>query len=186
MLKKIAILIFAASVLIGCNSATQQSVNTNASVQSSGNSLIVSGHSQPSNLSNTPQNSGVVIPKSETKTKWTQSGNPIDTSEFDAEISKNARNLKTKPKDDAAKKSLAESYVRRGVALTDARQYASALGDYRRALKYDAGNEEAKKWIEEIMSIYAMLNREAPKEGEEPPPLPFEKKNNREDSVKNL
>jgi len=61
------------------------------------------------------------------------------------------------------------------VALTDARQYASALGDYRRTLKYDPSNAEAKDWIERIVSIYDSINRESPKEGEEPPPLPMGK-----------
>jgi hypothetical protein len=59
------------------------------------------------------------------------------------------------------------------VALTDARQYASALGDYRRVLKYDPNNSEAKNWIEQIIGIYDSLGRESPKEGDEPPPLPF-------------
>lgn len=173
MLKKIAILSFSAFVLIGCGNAA----NTNVSMQTSDNSIIVSGHSQSqnSNLTSAPQTSATVVPKSETRTKWKQDGNPIDTSAFDAEIAKAQKDLKPNAKDEAAKKSLAEAFLKRGVALTDARQYASALGDYRRALKYDAGNEEAKKWIEEILGIYAMLNRDYPKEGEEPPPLPFKK-----------
>ena len=80
---------------------------------------------------------------------------------------------KAKPKDAAANSALAEAYFKRGFALTEARQYASALGDYRRTLKYDAANEEAKKWIEIITSIYNSKSQDYPKEGEEPPPLPF-------------
>ncbi len=177
MFKKIAILSFLAFALIGCNkTAPQQTANTSVALQTSDNSLIVSGHSQTQNgnLTDAPQTIPPVQ-KSETKSKWTQSGNPIDTSEFDTEIAKTAKDLKAKPKDDAAKKSLAEAYLKRGIALTDARQYASALGDYRRVLKYDVNNEDAKKWIEEILNIYQMINREYPKEGEEPPPLPFKK-----------
>lgn len=116
-----------------------------------------------------------IVPKSETKTKWTQSGDAIDTKEFDAEIAKAEKNLKAKPKDEAAKKALAEAYFKRGFALTDARQYASALGDYRRTLKYDPTNEEAKNGMDTIIGIYESLNREYPTEGEEPPPLPFKK-----------
>jgi hypothetical protein len=59
------------------------------------------------------------------------------------------------------------------MALTDARQYASALGDFRRALKYDPSSEEAKTWIDQIIKIYDSMNKEYPKEGEEPPPLPW-------------
>lgn len=170
-MKKIVILTFLAFALNGCNSASQQTANTNVSVQPSGDSPVVSGHSGGMGA---PQNSAVQ--KSEPKTKWTQSGTPIDTSEFDAEIAKNEKNLKAKPKDEAAKKALGESYLKRAMALTEARQYASAIGDYRRVLKYDPENEEAKTWVDKIIEIYAMINRESPKEGEEPPPLPFEKK----------
>ena len=81
--------------------------------------------------------------------------------------------LKAKPNDEAAKKTLAQAYFDRGAALTEARQYASALGDYRRALKYDPTHEESKKWIDQIINIYSMLKKEYPKEGEEPPPLPW-------------
>lgn len=176
MLKKFAILGFSILFFTGCGGAVQQTANANLSAaKTADDSPFVSGHSQAGNL-NAPQNSAVAVPKSETKTKWTQSGNPIDTSEFDAEIAKTQKNLKAKPTDAAAKKALAEAFLKRGIALTDARQYASALGDYRRALKYDAENEEAEKWIRQIIEIYDSINRESPKEGEEPPPLPFEKK----------
>ena len=63
----------------------------------------------------------------------------------------------------------------RGEALKDARQYASALGDYRRALKNDPSNAQAKNWIEQIIMIYDSLGRESPPEGQEPQPLPFKK-----------
>ncbi len=91
------------------------------------------------------------------------------------EVVKAEKDFKAKPKDDAAKKTLAVAYVNRGLALTDARQYASALGDYRKAQKLDPNNEDAKKWIDQIIGIYESINRDYPKEGEEPPPLPFKK-----------
>jgi hypothetical protein len=115
------------------------------------------------------------MPNNGTKTKWTQSGDPIDTSSFDAEIKQVQDKMKANPKDESLKTALAENFVKRGLALTEARQYASALGDFRRALKQDATNEEAKKWIDQIISIYNSINKEYPKEGEEPPPLPFKK-----------
>jgi len=102
-----------------------------------------------------------------TRTKWTQGGDPIDTAEYDSAISK-----VTKSSD---KKAIGEAYFNRAVALTHARQYASALGDYRKAIKYDPDNAEAKQWIDQILGIYDSMNKEAPKEGEEPPPLPFKK-----------
>ena len=109
------------------------------------------------------------------KSKWTQSGDPIDTKEFDTAIASAEVALGKKPSDNEAKKVLAAAYFKRAEALTGARQYASALGDYRRALKHDPSNEEAKDWIDKIIMIYGSINREYPKEGEEPPPLPLKK-----------
>jgi tetratricopeptide (TPR) repeat protein len=109
------------------------------------------------------------------KSSWTQGGSPIDTAALDAAIAKADANYKASPNTQARALELADAYVKRGTALTEARQYASALGDYRKALKLDPNNSEAKKWVEEIISIYQMLNKSFPAEGEEPPPLPFNK-----------
>lgn len=110
------------------------------------------------------------------KKKWSQSGEPIDTAELDAAVASGEKALTSKANDGAAKKKLADAYFKRGFALTEARQYASALGDYRRALKHDPSNAESKSWIEKIIVIYSSINRDYPKEGEEPPALPFAKK----------
>lgn len=176
MLKKSTIFIFSILFLIGCGGDAQKATNANVSAsKAADDSHIVSGHS-PSNDSGAPQNSAVQVPKSEAKSRWTQGGTPVDVSEFNEEIARAEKNLKAKSKDEQAKKFLAEAYLKRAVVLTDARQYASALGDYRRVLKYDAKNEDAQKWIKQISEIYDGLNKQAPGEGEEPPPLPFEKK----------
>ena len=107
--------------------------------------------------------------------RWSASGDPIDTSEFDAAIADAEKSLKAKPGDEAARNAATEAYFKRGFALTEARQYASALGDYRRALKFDPNHEESKKWEKQIIGIYQMMKKEYPKPGEEPPPLPFKK-----------
>ena len=117
------------------------------------------------------------VPMSNTNSsgKWSASGDPIDTAKYDKAIADAEKTQKAKPADAAAKTALAQAYFDRGFALTEARQYASALGDYRKALKLDPSHEESKKWMDQIISIYSMLKKEAPKEGEEPPPLPFKK-----------
>ena len=107
--------------------------------------------------------------------KWSQGGDPIDTSKYDKAIADAEKNQKAKPADVSVKQALAQAYFERGFALTESRQYASALGDYRKALKLDPNHAESKQWMDQIMSIYAMLKKEAPKEGEEPPPLPMQK-----------
>ncbi len=113
--------------------------------------------------------------KSGGKTKWTRSGDPIDTTKFDKEISKAEKDFKAASEDSSKKTALAEAYYNRGSALTQARQYASAIGDYRRALKYVPDHAESKKWIGMITSIYQSMNREIPPAGEEPAPLEFKK-----------
>jgi tetratricopeptide (TPR) repeat protein len=109
------------------------------------------------------------------KSGWTQGGDPIDTAAMDAAIKDAEKALAAKPNDASAKKALAAAYLKRATALTDARQYASALGDYRRVLKNDPENGEAKQWISQITGIYDSMNKKYPAEGEEPPPLPFKK-----------
>lgn len=102
-------------------------------------------------------------------------GDPIDTTKFDNAIRDASAAAKSNINDPAAKKALADAYYERGFALTEARQYAAALGDLRRAIKLDPSHQDAKKWIDQIVSIYQMLKREPPKEGEEPSPLPMKK-----------
>lgn len=107
--------------------------------------------------------------------KWTASGDPIDTKSMDSAIMSAEKALEGKPADPKLKKTLADAFYKRAVALTEARQYASAIGDYRRTLKHDPTNADAKEWVDKITMIYGSLKREPPKEGEEPPPLPFKK-----------
>ena len=107
--------------------------------------------------------------------KWSASGDPVDTARFDGTIATAEKIVSSKPGDEAAKKDLAQAYYDRGVALTEARQYAAALGDYRRALKVDPNHEGSKNWIDQIEGIYKMLKKEPPREGEEPKPLPLNK-----------
>ena len=107
----------------------------------------------------------------------TAGGEPIDTAKYDGVIAEAEKVVKSKPNDEEAKKTLAQAYFDRAFALTQppARQYAAALGDYRRALKYDPNHEESKVWVNQISIIFRSLGKEPPKEGEEPAPLPFKK-----------
>lgn len=180
-MKKIAILNLCLLFLIGCNNAptkVQQNTavvqNSNAPVQNAPNDLTsVSSHSQEKKSDSLSADNPGTAQKSGEKTKWTQSGNPIDVSGFDSEIKQVQDKMKANPKNEDLKKSLADAYLKRGMALTEARQYATALGDYRKVQKLDPENEEAKKWIAQIVGIYESINRAYPQEGEEPPPLPF-------------
>lgn len=100
-------------------------------------------------------------------------GTPIDTSAFDTEIAR--LEAKVKKGDTASEKDLANSYLQRAKALTEAQQYRSALGDYRRTLKHEPTNKDAKAMENQIIAIFQQLGRDAPAQGSEPPPLPFRK-----------
>ena len=168
---KLPIILTAAIVAVGCDGGNLRPVaNNNA------NSTPTRIEKTDSVAAHTTENQP---PKQETPTggasKWTQSGDPIDTAKLDAAVMAAEKALAAKPDDPSAKKALAQAFLDRAVALTEARQYASALGDYRRTLKHDPANAEAKQWIDQIIMIYKSINRSYPNEGEEPPPLPFKK-----------
>ena len=170
-MKKSLILIFAALFLNGCRdamqpppagSATTANVNT---TNKPGNSAIISSHSSgDAPINNTPTN----------RTGSTESpqARPIDVAEMTADIEKAEKEFKKNPK---AKEDLAKAYFVRATSLTGAAQYRAALGDYRKGLKLNPNDEDAKKMRDQILSIFKSLGREPPKEGEEPKPMPFKK-----------
>jgi len=176
---KLKLIIAATLLAAACgNSPTPIDQNTQANA---GRGSDVTDHDlkPQSVIDHSPQQSATPPANTNTaRTKWTAGGDPIDTSASDAAIAGAMAKVKKAPKDAAANKELAEAYLVRAEQLTEARQYASALGDYRRTLKYQPDNEDAKQWVEKIIVIYDGLNKDAPKEGEEPPPLPYKKEAN--------
>ena len=94
-----------------------------------------------------------------------------NTAEFDARIAKAAAKADASGASAADKKAAAEAYLARANVYRDAgnpRLYKFALGDYRRALRYDPSNREAKDKMEEIVSIYEGMGRPVPNNGLEP------------------
>lgn len=102
---------------------------------------------------------------------------PVDVSELTADIEKAEKEYKAKPNDTKAKEALATAYFGRAFVLTKAAQYRAALGDFRKGLKLNPDDKEAKAMHDQIISIFKSIGREPPKEGEEPPPMPVEKSN---------
>lgn len=98
---------------------------------------------------------------------------PVDVASMTAAIEKADAAYKKDPKSEELKKDLAKAYFERASALTGAAQYRAALGDFRKGLKLDPTDAEAKKMHDEIVRIFTSMNREPPKEGEEPPPMPI-------------
>lgn len=103
-------------------------------------------------------------------------GEPVDTSSYDAEIKRLEEKAKKNPADQAMRLALAKVYTDRGDALTGVRQYRAALGDYRRALRFDPNNGQAQQMSGTIISILKSMKYDVPLEGQEPPPLPLKPK----------
>lgn len=146
----------------GCSNAPNgngsQTANANAQ---NGTAAVKTSPAVPANPSASPPMAG--------------GGDPIETSKFDEEIAQAEKKLEKKPDDAGARTALAHAYLKRAGALTKARQYRSALGDYRRTLKYEPENEEALNMSGTIIGIMKQMGREIPAEGTEPPPLPMKK-----------
>ncbi|HEX8249745.1 MAG TPA: hypothetical protein VF599_16320 [Pyrinomonadaceae bacterium] len=145
--------------------------NTNVSIRQNANSLVTSSHSpdKTQGASNAAQNGA---PKTQTESPMAKA---IDVSAFTADIEKAEKDYKAKQTDAKAKETLAQAYFTRAFALTEAAQYRAALGDFRKGLKLDSANKDARAMHDRILSIFQSINREPPKEGEEPPPMPFNK-----------
>ncbi|MBC7910046.1 MAG: hypothetical protein H7Y30_06075 [Pyrinomonadaceae bacterium] len=153
----ISMLCVAALIINGCSNAPE------VSNQPAANQPIASTKPSP------------VAPPPPMSQSGASQGDPIDTTKHDAEIERAEKELKKKPNDAAARMSLAKAYHARASALTAARQYRPALGDYRRTLRYDPDNADAREMSATIIGILRTIKREVPAEGEEPPPLPFKK-----------
>lgn len=91
----------------------------------------------------------------------------VDTSALDSKIAQAEAKGKRAGASEADKKALAAAYVERGNAYRDAGgvNYRFALGDYRRALRYDPNNQTARSRADEIVSIYQSMGRPVPNNG---------------------
>jgi hypothetical protein len=92
----------------------------------------------------------------------------VDTAALDEKIDKLEAKVKAGSATAADKKALADVYLQRANTYRDAgspRLYKFALGDYRRVLRYDPANAEAKAKMDEIISIYNSMGRPVPTNG---------------------
>lgn len=189
-MRKILTISLASLISIGCGTAVQPTANTNgtagnaivrttnAGVQPPSDSTIVSSHSTTAANSavapSTAAANSAVPPSNKPASSSTESpmARPIDVTSLNAGVQAAEAEYQKNPK---SKNDLAKAYFVRATALTDAAQYRAALGDYRKGLKLDPNDEEARKMHDQILSIFKSIGREPPKDGEEPQALPFKK-----------
>jgi len=182
-MKKIAVLsfsIFYIFSLIGCggNSPQTSAPNTNVAVVVNRNQPeTVAAHSTEKSLP--PMTDNAVNPANKPALTSTESpmARAIDVSVQTAKIEAAEKDYKAKSSDAKAKENLAAARFERAFLLTGAAQYRAALGDFRKGLKLTPNNAEAKAMHDKILEIFASpsVNREPPKEGEEPAPMAFNK-----------
>ncbi len=173
-MKKFAVLSFLVFGLIGCSGAARQTANADGAALKSDNSTVVSSHASDAGKSAPMQQSK--IDSSASANGASPMSKAIDVSQMTADIEKAEKSFKQNQKDEKAKSKLAEAYFVRAFALTDAAQYRSALGDFRKGLKLNPNNAEARAMHDRIIDIFQnSLHREPPKEGEEPPPMTVNK-----------
>ena len=178
-MKKIAILSFSIFSLFGCGNNAPQ----NAAVQNTNTAVVanrsqpetVAAHSTEKSLPPTATSTANSTNKSASTSTESPMARAIDVSAQTAKIEKAEKEFKAKPNDAKAKENLASARFERAFLLTDAAQYRAALGDFRKGLKLNPNDAEAKSMHDKIIEIFASIKREPPKEGEEPQPMPFTK-----------
>jgi hypothetical protein len=98
------------------------------------------------------------------------SGGP-DTSALDKKIEQAEAKAKASGATQADKSAAAALYVERANVFYNAGQptlYKFALRDFRRALRYDPNNTEARAKQDQIVEIYQQMGRPVPELGNEP------------------
>jgi hypothetical protein len=95
----------------------------------------------------------------------------VETPELDAKIQKTEAKAKASGASEADKKAAAGAYFARADFYRDQGQpqlYKFALADYRRGLRYDPSDAEARRKMDEIVQIYRSMGRPVPELGNEP------------------
>ncbi len=95
----------------------------------------------------------------------------IDTAALDAKIEKAEAKAKGKGATQSDKLAAAAAYVERGNVYFNSQTpalYKLALGDFRRALRYEPDNEDARIKRDELVRIYKDMGRPVPENGNEP------------------
>jgi len=92
----------------------------------------------------------------------------VNTKELDAKIERAEAKAKAAGASEADKRAAAAAYVERGNVYYEAGTpalYKFALGDFRRALRYDPANSEARAKMTQIVQIYESMGRPVPTNG---------------------
>jgi tetratricopeptide (TPR) repeat protein len=163
-MKKIIFTSLIALFAISCSNSAPTQIQTEKPISSNKEATTtVAAHTTENQPPANSSSGGSPNTKAVDVTKLTEN---IET--LEKIVKKNSKDVKTNME-------LATVYFQRAFALTDAAQYSAALGDFRKGLKLNPNDKEAKGMHDKIVEIYESMGRPAPKEGEEKAPMPIEK-----------
>ena len=159
----------AACALAACGGAPAPTAKTSTS-----NSQTTNAQTSIQHGTSPSSNAGVASSHGDT----TQSGvapasavkPPVETPELDAKIEKAEAKAKASGASDADKKAAARAYFERANFFRDQGTpalYKFALADYRRGLRYDSSDADARAKMDEIVDIYKSMGRPVPELGNE-------------------
>jgi len=176
--------IFTAALLLSCALANAcggggqagPSNNARPAAQANSASKGTNANSSPSNSSAEigpapSHGGGAASPAGSTSSAGSADEAPASTAELDANVKKADAKVKAGGLSESDKKAAAEAYFARADHFRDAGQprlYKFALADYRRGLRLDPSNSEARERMDEIVQIYKSMGRPVPELGNEP------------------
>jgi hypothetical protein len=141
----------------GAQAMPTATIRTPAQVPQTTNAPSTSiAHGAPPPASSAPQLGG-------------QSG--MDTAALDKKVEQAENKAKVASATQADKQAAAAAYLERGNVFYSAGNpslYKFALRDFRRTLRFDPNNEEARAKQQQIVEIYQSMNRPVPELGNEP------------------
>jgi hypothetical protein len=171
----LALTLLAISTLADCTSNEQRSSNQSAANTTTSKTTTVPP--QTTNPATAPANSELPIAPAHGGSAQPPS-NPsgseqtgMDTAALDAKIKLADEKAKAQNATAADKLAAAAAYVERADIFYNAGRpmlYKFALRDYRRALRYQPDNQQAREHADMIVSIYQSMGRPVPDLGNEP------------------
>jgi hypothetical protein len=158
----------ACALLAACGGAPAPvASNRNANSQSSGNAQTSVAHGPSAEVA--PAHGGA--PQSNSGAGSSSTKPPVETPDLDSKIEKAEAKAKASGAGEADRKAAARAYFDRADFFRDQGSpvlYKFALADYRRGLRYDSTDAEARRKMDEIVDIYKSMGRPVPDLGNEP------------------
>ncbi len=169
MKKHFAIIALAAAALAGCGPVATSENSQRADNATGSRTGAINGGANRAELPPVTSAHGGGAPAATANGPAVPAGKPdMDTAALDAKIKLVEAKAQAAGAGAAEKQAAAAAYVERGNAYRDAGQpqlYKFALGDYRRALRYEPGNATARARMDEIVGIYQSMGRPVPTNG---------------------